>query len=144
MFTKMKLAIALAASLVAGTTTFALANGGGEGKWNKQEMLQKYDTNGDGKLDDAEKAKMKADMKAKREARRAKKLAQYDTNHDGKLDAGERAAMKAAMAEKRFAKLDTNGDGVISKEEFLAGQKVGMGRHHGRGPGNRTGGSSSK
>jgi Ca2+-binding EF-hand superfamily protein len=142
MLTKMKLAIALAASLVAGTTTLALANGGG--KWNKQEMLQKYDTNGDGKLDDAEKAKMKADMKAKREARREKKLAQFDTNHDGKLDANERAAMKAAMAEKRFAKLDTNGDGVISKEEFLAGQKLGMGRHHGRGPGDQTGGNSSK
>ena len=38
---------------------------------HRQKMMQKYDTNGDGKLDANEKAAMRADMKAKRKAMRA-------------------------------------------------------------------------
>jgi hypothetical protein len=59
-------------------------------------------------------------------------LAKYDTNRDGKLDDQEREAMRVDFATKRFEKLDTNGDGQISKDEFLAGAKGGMGFHHGR------------
>jgi hypothetical protein len=57
--------------------------------------LKKYDANGDGKLDDAEKAQMKADAKTKRDAQRAADLAKYDTNKDGKLSKEEKEAMKA-------------------------------------------------
>ena len=67
--------------------------------------LKKYDANGDGKLDDAEKAQMKVDEKAKRDAQHADDLAKYDTNKDGKLSKEERAAMKEAKdAEKAAAK----------------------------------------
>ncbi|MBI1841863.1 MAG: hypothetical protein HYR88_13575 [Verrucomicrobia bacterium] len=55
------------------------------------EMLKKYDKNGDGKLDEAEKAAMQADNKKKREAELLKK---YDKNGDGKLDDAEREAMR--------------------------------------------------
>ena len=111
MFTKAKLAIALTASLLAGTVGFAAANGDFSGSGTKP--------------DSAERAQMRAD-------RKAKMLAQFDVNHDGKLDKTERKAMRTAMAEKRFGKLDTNGDGVISKDEFLAGAQKGHHHKHGK------------
>jgi hypothetical protein len=141
MLTKLKLALALSASLVAGVAGFAAANTGSSaaadangGAW-KAKMLQKYDTNGDGKLDDTERAAMRADRQAKREARKEKMLQKFDTNGDGKLEPSERAAMQEERAEKRFTKLDANGDGVISKDEFKAGFAKGkMHRgHHGFG-----------
>jgi len=130
MLTKMKLALALCGSLVAGAGGIALAHGPGEG--GKAAMLQKYDTNGDGKLDDQERAAMRTDLKAKWEAKRAEVLAKYDTNKDGKLDDQERAVMRAERAEEVFKKLDTDGNGQISLAEFKAGQQS-FARHHGGG-----------
>jgi len=70
--------------------------------------LKKYDANGDGQLDEAEIAKMKADEKAKREEKRAEDLAKYDENKDSKLNKAEKEKMKAeheaARAEKKAAK----------------------------------------
>lgn len=85
------------------------------------------DRNGGGKLDDQDRAAMRAEFQAKRAAHRAKMLAEFDTNKDGKLEPEERAAMKKARAEKLFARLDTNGDGQISLEEF---EQARMFRHH--------------
>ena len=126
MLTKMKIALALCASLAGGV---AVADGfhGGAGR---AEMLQKYDTNKDGKLDDSEKAAMRADFQAKHEQRKAEMLAKFDTNKDGKLDDTEKAAMRDARATEVFKKLDTNGDGQISLDEFKAGRaQMGMHRH---------------
>ena len=64
MLTKMKIALALCASLAGGVAMADGFHGGGEGR---TEILQKYDTNKDGKLDATEKAAMKADFQAKRE-----------------------------------------------------------------------------
>ena len=134
MFTKLKLALGLTGLLAAGSAGLALANGGGEGGgFDKQKMLEKYDTNKDGKLDATEKAQMRADFSAKRAAKKAERIAKFDKNGDGKLDESERAAMKATFAAERFAKLDANKDGVISLDEFKAarqGKHGGMHRHH--------------
>lgn len=129
MLTKMKLALGMSALLAAGAGGLALANGGGGWEGGKQKMLEKYDTNKDGQLDANEKAVMKADFKAKRQAKKAEMLAKFDTNKDGKLDETERAAMKQAKQAERFAKLDANGDGVISRDEFAAARPMG-GHHH--------------
>jgi Spy/CpxP family protein refolding chaperone len=154
MLTKLKLALAFATLLGAGATGLAVANTGAPadsaeqtvaqptgGGW-KQKMLEKYDLNKDGKLDDAERAKMRADRQAERAERRKEMLEKYDTNKDGKLEPNERKAMIDDRADKRFEKLDTNHDGSISKEEFRAGmEKMAMRghnrfrRHHGRGNG---------
>ena len=140
MLTKLKLALFIAAPLVAGATTYAFAQGGAA----KQDMIQKFDQNGDGMLDDAERAQMKAAFAARRAERHQQMMARFDANHDGVLDDAERAQMKAAFAAERdtklterFAAMDKNGDGRLSLDEFKAGAQAGMhrrGRHgkHGR------------
>lgn len=67
-------------------------------------VLQRFDKNKDGKLDDAERAKWEADKAQRREkdaARRAEMVARFDTNKDGRIDADEGAAAKLAMAQER-------------------------------------------
>lgn len=64
---------------------------GGQGKHGRGERFKgKFDTNGDGQLDDAEKAKMKESFKARRE----EKFNEADTNGDGQLSKEEFLGMK--------------------------------------------------
>ena len=143
MLTKLKLALFIAAPLVAGATTYAFARGDAPGA-AKQDMIQKFDQNGDGKIDDAERAQMKAAFAAHRAERHQQMLARFDTNHDGVIDDAERAQMKAQLAAERdarlaerFAAMDQNGDGQISLDEFKAGARAAHHRHGRRGPGFR-------
>jgi hypothetical protein len=60
--------LAVAISMVTGLTTLSRAADEGATKKDKAsarhaELLKKYDKNGDGKLDEAEKAAMKEDLK---------------------------------------------------------------------------------
>ena len=87
-------------------------------------MLEKFDANKDGQLDDAEKAAAKADFEAKRAEKKAafekKMLEKFDANKDGQLDDAEKAAAKAEFEKMRA-------------ERGPRGPKCG--RHHGhRGP----------
>ena len=72
------------------------APAGGEGKKGdhhhptKEEILKKFDKDGDGKLNDEEKAAAKAAGKAAHEAEMLKK---FDKDGDGKLSDEEKAAM---------------------------------------------------
>ena len=50
-----------------------------------------------------------------------------DVNKDGKLDKADREAHMAEMKTKMFAKLDANGDGSITRAEFMAAGPMG---HH--------------
>lgn len=125
MLTKLKLALAIAAPLAAGATTYAVA----QGPDHKAEMIQKFDANGDGQLDDAERGQMKAAFDQKRAEKRAERLAKYDTNKDGQLDKAERIAMRDDLATAKFQKLDKNGDGQLSLDEYKAGAKLGHHRH---------------
>lgn len=131
-----RLFFAAVISSVVGVGTVAVAHPGGFGFGDgphrgemKQEMLEKFDANKDGKLDDTEREAAFTEMKAKREAKRAELTAQFDTNKDGKLDDTERQAMHASKAKERFAQIDTNKDGSISFEEFQAAGP----KRHGRG-----------
>lgn len=129
MLTKMKIALALCGSLAAGGVAAAQGFHGGA---DRAEILQKYDLNKDGKLDDGERAAMRADFKAKHEKMRAEMISRFDTNKDGKLDDSEKAVMQDTLTTERFKKLDTNGDGVLSLDEFKAGHEE-LGMRHGRG-----------
>ncbi|MBK9034739.1 MAG: EF-hand domain-containing protein [Myxococcales bacterium] len=158
--TKLGLVAVLSAALIAGATGLALANGrGGPDRAAKRaEMMKRADTNGDGKIDDAERAAMRATMQAQHEAQRKAMLAKYDANKDGKLDDAEHTAIRNDRAAERFKALDTNHDGALSLAEFQAGHAAfgpggpgghgrggpdghgpggpgGPGGHHGRGPG---------
>ena len=90
MLKKYKLALATGLALAVATVGIATADRGGDRGERKAQMKEKFDTNKDGQLDDAERAQMKAAFQARR----------------------------AERMEKKFAELDKNGDGVLSKDEF--------------------------
>ena len=123
--TKLKWIVAASALCVAAAGGLALAKGHGDPA-RKPTMMQKFDANGDGALDTAERAKMKEAFAAHRAARKAARIARFDADQDGALSPAERAAMKDEFARERFAKLDANGDGALSLDEF----KAGAGGHH--------------
>lgn len=72
----------------------AKAEDAADGKKKKLEelILKKYDKNGNGKLDEDERAAMKKD--------REEELKKYDKNGDGKLDETEKAAMREDLKKK--------------------------------------------
>ena len=102
MMTKMKIALVLCGSLLVGGV--AAAQGGGDAAHT--------------------------DRKAKFAEMKKQRLAKFDLNNDGTLDETERVAMHDAMATIAFAKLDSDGNGVLSLAEFKAKHK--LGRWHAR------------
>ncbi len=72
------------------------------------EAFKKYDKNGDGKLDEAER-------KAMNDERRAEIMKKYDKNNDGKLDETERQAMMEDRRKER--------DELIKKRQAEGGPK---------------------
>ncbi len=122
---KLKLAVATAALVLGGLAGFAGAKNldhGGRGAMN-----QKFDTNKDGKLDAAEQDRLEASFQAMHAARKAEALAKFDANKDGQLSDAERATMRDTRVTARFTKLDVNGDGTLTLDEFKAGKQ-----RHGR------------
>jgi Ca2+-binding EF-hand superfamily protein len=113
---------ALVASFTFAGTAFAQPEGGGQ--MRRQMMLEKFDANGDGQIDESERQA----ARAYKQQRRAQMLEKYDTNRDGKLDETEKQAMRADHAERRFRELDKNNDGVVTLDEF----KAGAGGPHGK------------
>ena len=110
---KITIALALCGSLIAGVAAAG----------------PKWDANGDGSVDAAEKAQRHEAMKTKRAEMKAQMLAKYDTNKDGQLDQAEREAKRDAMQTEAFKRLDTDGNGHISFAEFKANKKF-FGKHH--------------
>ena len=113
--TKMKLAIVLCGCLISGVAAAAPA---------------KWDANGDGTLDRTEKTLRHDAMKAKRIEAKQKLMLAFDANKDGKLDKTERIVIKGELATRAFKRLDTDGNGVLSFEEFKQGKR--FGKHLGR------------
>lgn len=73
------------------------------------EAFKKYDKNGDGRLDEAER-------KAQSEERRAELMKKYDKNGDGKIDETERQVMMEERKKER--------DELIKKRQAEGGPAV--------------------
>ncbi len=107
-----------------------------------KHMLEKFDANKDGQLDEQEKAAMKAAREARHAEMKQKMLEKFDANKDGQLDEQEKAAMKAEFEAKRGEK--PCGDKPCCGPKGPRGPKPGCGpeghgpkgpRHHkGHGP----------
>ncbi|MBK1882578.1 EF-hand domain-containing protein [Luteolibacter pohnpeiensis] len=85
-----------------------------------EEVLKKFDKDGDGKLSDEERKAMRAERQAEAEKMRKENLEKYDANKDGKLDEEETKKMREDRRKEMFAKFDKDGDGKLSEEEMKA------------------------
>lgn len=112
----------------------------------RQEVLEKYDTDGDGTLSRAELAELKADLGERRDAVRPRLAAlrqrvrnwafwrvrwAFDEDGSGSLSAEERTALVDAMEARcerlrdaRLAKYDANGDGKLDATERQAARQA--------------------
>lgn len=126
----------LAVLLTAAATS--VATQAGEGKEHgRHDRLAQADKDGDGKISREEAAAMprmaknfdkldankdgfisKDEMKAAHEAHRGERGARPDTDRDGNISKAE--AERFPKLKENFSKIDTNGDGVLSKEEMKA------------------------
>ncbi|MDB4265308.1 EF-hand domain-containing protein [bacterium] len=126
-------------SVVVAIATCAIATaeppeGKGEGKKGPRggdrpvpaEILEKFDTDKDGKLSPEER-------KAAMEARKAEMLAKFDKDGDGELSKEERKAANEARKAEMIAKFDADGDGTLSDEEKAEMRKAMPPRRGGEG-----------
>ncbi len=96
------------------------------------KFIERFDTDGDGVLNEAEKAKAREAMKENGAPQpgkmREEALKRFDKNSDGKLDESERKAMEDDMRAnldqrpEMKKRLDTDNDGKISDAEWEAGR----------------------
>lgn len=63
-------------------------------------ILEKYDTNTNGRIDPEEVDEIKKDAERFRKERHAKILVEFDLNKDGEIDDSERSAMRQKLAER--------------------------------------------
>ncbi len=110
----------LSLALLAPSAALANKEGADKHEGPKRKLVWVYDDNGDGKLDEAERANVKAD----KELRKAARKARVDGNHDGTISPEERAVAKdvkrherEAKKAERLAKLDANKDGKLDPLE---------------------------
>ncbi|GAA5484801.1 EF-hand domain-containing protein [Haloferula sargassicola] len=119
-------------AVLATGTSFSFAQGGppdgpprdGQRRGLPPQVLEKFDKDGDGKLNEEERKAMRDE----REAMRKKIMATYDTDGDGKLSADERKAMREAMMKRHkelLEKYDADKDGKLSSEERKAAVDAG-------------------
>jgi hypothetical protein len=96
----------------------------------RNRMLEKFDTDKDGTLSDAEKAAARAAHEERMKEHRARFLERFDTDKDGTLSDAEKAAARAAHEERKkerqerrakfLERFDTDKDGQLSEAEKAA------------------------
>lgn len=94
------------------------------------EAIKQFDKDGDGKLNDQERAAMMEARKEQMEKMRLAREKEFDKNGDGKLDDAEKADMMAKMNERNpeaaarmkemVKRFDKDGDGKLNDDERKA------------------------
>lgn len=120
-----------AAEQTSDTATRAAPAPGGD---RQAAILKRFDKNGDGKLDETEKAEAKREMQKRRGPGGGggagklhdRVLQMYDKNGDGVLDETERAAAVADFENRPRAlkRFDKDGDGKLNAEEKAAAEQT--------------------
>lgn len=108
---------------------------GRRGGFNREEMearraefMKRYDKDGDGEINEEERAAMREEFEKRREEARAEMLKQYDKDGDGEMSEEERTAAREDMRNKYqeiTKKHDKDGDGRLSREEREAAREAG-------------------
>ena len=70
--------------------------GGGKGFPNREEMIKRFDKDGDGKLNEEERAAVRKEMKGRKDDL----LKKFDADGDGKLSDKEREAIRKQLPGK--------------------------------------------
>lgn len=114
---KLLLTIITAITLTIGLTAKPEKGGKGDksARPSREEMIKKFDKDGDGKLNDEEKAAIRKEMMANRTPP-PHILEKFDKDGDGKLCDEEKAAIRKEM----MAKFDKDGDGKLGPDERKA------------------------
>lgn len=125
-------------SLTAAACAFAIslsALAGGD----KHDQMTMMDDNGDGKITEAEHAAGAKSMFGRMDANADGKVtaAEMDAAHKGKGMDHDKPG-KGMSSSAKIAKLDTDGDGVLTAEEHAAGAKKMFSRMDADGDGNLT------
>lgn len=92
------------------------ADGNHPGQTIRQRLIKKFDTDGDGKLNDTERAAASAQWKQNH----PDLFAKIDRNGDGNLSIEERKAARTIIRQHMLAKFDANGDGKLDDQERKA------------------------
>jgi len=89
-----------------------------------QRILEKFDTDGDGKLNESEKSELKKAMTQRRDENQAKKIRRFDSDKDGTLSPEEKKSAAPTIKKERkeihqaaLKQFDKDGDGKLSPEE---------------------------
>ncbi len=85
---------------------------------SKEEIIKKFDKDGDGKLSEEEKAEIRKSMANRKPP--AHIIEKFDKDGDGKLSEEERAEIRKEM----MAKFDKDGDGKLNPEERKAAMQA--------------------
>lgn len=109
-------------------TPLCFAQGGekerkGSKKALPSHIIEKYDTDGDGALNETERAA----AKEAREARMAEMKQvrdSYDVDGNGELDEAEKEAFKAHVKEKMIERFDADGDGALNADELAKAEEA--------------------
>jgi Ca2+-binding EF-hand superfamily protein len=105
---------------------------GREGQWDREEVMRRFDTDGDGELSESEREAMREQFRERRGQRgdpvlREALLRRYDADGDGELNEAEREVARAEFRQIRqeiqdriVPLYDLDGDGRLNREERQA------------------------